>query len=127
MYIAAIVLFLIPTVLITVAWNRGNKIQPDMPVPRWRFYCLISSLTLTTLAIPIGFGESCAWLYAGGDPHGMGTPAGLWVPLCRLFRYAILVCVLLGLLGKGKGRFVGISAAIAAFVSNTMVVLLDFE
>lgn len=127
MYITATFLFLIPTVLITVAWSRSNKAQLDSRLPKWRFYCLISSLIFATLAIPIGLGESYAWLYAGGNPHGMGTPAGLWVPLRRLFLCAVLFCVALGLVSKGKGRFIGISAAIAAFASSTMVVVLDFD
>lgn len=57
----------------------------------------------------------------------MGTPRGLWVPLRRLFLDAVLICVMLGLVAKGKGRFIGISTAIAAFASSTMVVILDFD
>lgn len=127
MYITATILFLIPTVLITVAWDRSSKSQLDSIVPRWRFYCLISSLIVATLAIAVGLVESYAWLYAGGNPHGMGTPRGLWVPLRRLFLDAVLICVMLGLVAKGKGRFIGISTAIAAFASSTMVVILDFD
>jgi hypothetical protein len=127
MYTAAFCVFLIPTLLTILAWKRWSHIRTDSMNPKWRFYCLIASLTSASLAIPIGLGQSFAWLHAGGDPHGMGTPPGIWVPLHQALLSVVLISVVFGLLAKGRGRFVGIAAAIATLISNMMVVLFNMD
>jgi hypothetical protein len=127
MYLATFCVFLIPTLLMILAWKRLSNVQPDLIVPIWRFYCLIACLISATLAIPIGLGESLAWLNAGGNPHGMGTSPGIWVPLRQALRSAVFTSAVLGLLAKGRGRFVGITAAIATLISSMMVVLFDMD
>jgi hypothetical protein len=89
MYIAAVCIFLIPTLFVVLAWKRWSKIHPNLLVPKWRFHCLTACLIVASVAIPTGLSESFAWLHAGGNPHGMGTPG--WnlgavahsFPLCR--------------------------------------------
>jgi hypothetical protein len=39
----------------------------------------------------------------------------------------VLISVVFGLLAKGRGRFVGIAATIAALISNMMLVLFNMD
>lgn len=127
MYKAAIVFSVIPAVLAVVAWMRAYGIQSDSSVPKWRIYCLFACLVAASCSIPAGLAESLAWLNAGGDPHGMGTAPGIWVPLRRVFLWTLLLTAVLGLFAKGKGRIAGVAAAMAAFLANLAVALIDFD
>jgi hypothetical protein len=127
MYKAAIVLSVIPSLLLLVAWLKACRSGPDSSIPKWRVYCLFACLIAATVSIPAGLAESLAWLNAGGDPHGMGTAPGIWLPLRRLFLWTLFLVVVLGLLARGRGRIAGVSAAIAAFLANLTVALIDFD
>jgi hypothetical protein len=126
-YKAAIVLSTIPALLMVFAWTRAFGIRRDPVVPNWRVYCLFASLIAASCAIAVGLAESLAWLNAGGDPHGMGTPLGSWEPLRRLFLWTLLLTALLALFAKGRGRIAGVAAAAAALFANVMVAVITFD
>jgi len=66
-----------------------------------------------------------AWLHSGGDPHGMGTPPGIWQPLGRVFKWTLAAAVTLAIFGKGKSRLLVVGAAVADVLAGVMVILLD--
>jgi len=127
MYLGVFCLFLVPGLLIVLAWMRLGAAKADSRVPRWRFYCLIACLVAGSCTIPIGWAGSVAWLSVGGDPHGMGTPPGIWMPLNRIFFWGVVTSALLGLCAKGSGRILAIAAAISALLASMAVIILDFE
>ena len=127
MYFVAAFLFLIPLTLILVGWNRALRSSDDSPYPDWRTRCRTSALFVASLAVPAGLAFILAWLHSGGNPHGMGTPPGAWQILVRVFYWALLASVILAIVGKGKGRFFALGAAVAAVVADFAVIMLDMD
>jgi hypothetical protein len=102
----------------------------ELPSNEWSDRAAIASLMVGTCAIVAGFLGKVAWLRAGGDPHGMGTPNGIWVQLQRIFLTALVLSAVLALLGKGRGRVLTVltlSALAVAFAANTMVYMLQMD
>jgi hypothetical protein len=127
MYIVAVVLFLIPGSMLLFAWLRGHRYTHGTTVRNWRDHCLTASLIGASFAVLIGMAANIFWLHLGGNPHGMGTPVGLWVPLRRIFLWTISIGLILAILGKGKGRFIACGALDTAFASDLMIGILDMD
>ncbi len=68
-----------------------------------------------------------AWLHSGGSPHGMRTPPGIWQILVRVFWWTLAASVVLAILGKGKGRFLVLAAAVTAILADFSVIMLDMD
>ena len=127
MYFVSTFLFLIPLTLILVGWNRALRSSDDSPGPDWRTRCRTTSLFVASLAVPVGLAFIFAWLHQGGNPHGMGTPPGAWQILVRVYNWTLLASVILAIVGKGKGRFFVLGAAVAAVLADFAVITLDMD
>jgi hypothetical protein len=127
MYVAAVCLYVIPAMLILLAWQRMSKPPPDTQSSNWRHRFLIASLIAASCGVVFGSSEIRTWLHAGGNPHGMGTPPGLWIPLRWVFLSFVVATAILAVVAKGRGRLIGLCAVRGAVVSNFQVVLLDFD
>jgi hypothetical protein len=127
MYVMTVVLFLVPASLIVIAWRSANRYRHKSQVRDWRDHLMIGALILGSCAIPMGLVGNLAWLHLGGNPHGLGTPQGMWIPLRRVFFSAIAISACMAIFGKGGGRVLTLVALAVAFVSDTMVVLLQME
>lgn len=127
MYAATVILFLIPTSLILIAWMRARRRWDANRFLGWRERCVIAGMVVGSCAILAGLLKNLLWWRAGGDPHGLGTPYGIWAPLYRVFFFALLLSGSLAVLGKGKGRLVTLAALVVAFASDTVVYLLNMQ
>src|SRR5436190_4988891 len=85
MYIVAVVLFLVPSLLILTGWSRALDGWQESSEPKWRINCVTASLVTASCAIPTGLAFNFAWLHSCGNPHGMGTPPGVWRILAWVF------------------------------------------
>jgi hypothetical protein len=68
-----------------------------------------------------------SWLHAGGNPHGMGTPPGLWQVLRWAFWLALLGTVALTILARGRGRLLILAAVVSTVLADFVVITLDFD
>jgi hypothetical protein len=127
MYIVAVFLFLIPCSLILTGWSRAAKGWQESSEPKWRVNCVTASLLIASCAIPTGLAFILAWLHSGGNPHGMGTAPGVWQILVRVFWWTLAASVALAILGKGKGRFLVLGAAVSAVFADFAVIMLDMD
>jgi hypothetical protein len=127
MYIMAVVLFLVPCCLLLTGWSHAIKGWQKLSEPQWRINCMTASLLIASCAILTGIAFIFAWLHSGGNPHGMGTPPGVWQTLGRVFRWMLVVSVALAILGKGKGRFLVLGAAVSAVLVPFAVMMLDID
>ena len=127
MYVFATILFFIPSALIFFGWVRASQAQQGLSGQTWRTKCVLASLLAASFATVAGLASTLDWLHLGGDPHGGGTPPGLWQPLFRVMLWALAVCVILAIPGKGKGRFLALGAAAAAFLAVLAVVLMNMD
>ena len=127
MYVATAVLFLIPASLIVFAGVRMKRYWHEVPTHDWREQIGVASLFVGCCAILLGFVGKLAWLRAGGDHHGMGTPSGVWIPLRKTFFLAIPLGAFLAFLGRGKGRVLTFIALGVAFAADTILYLLQMD
>lgn len=127
MQVATVVLFLVPAALILIGWIRANRYRQRALAMNWRDHFVIAALSVGSCAIAFGMAGNFAWLHLGGNPHGLGTPQGAWIPLRRAFFSAIMISACLAILGKGCGRVMTLVALAAAFVSDFTVGLLQME
>jgi hypothetical protein len=93
----------------------------------WRDHFGVASVIVGCCAILLGYVGDLAWLRAGGDPHGLGTPNGVWKPLLKLFLLALPIGAFLATMGRGRGRVLTLIAIGAAFAADTMLYLLQME
>ena len=103
------------------------KERRAVPKSDWRMNCLIIALVAGSFTIAAGLSFVFAWLHAGGDPHGMGTPPGLWQVLRWVFWSALLGTIVLTITAKGRGRFLIFAAIISAVLADFAVIRLDFD
>jgi hypothetical protein len=127
MYFVAVLLFSIPLALIFVGWRRVLRASHESSQSNWRTKCRTGSLVVASFAVPTGLAFILAWLHSGGNPHGMGTPPGVWQIFVRVFWGTLVVSVILATLGKGEGRFPVLGAAVAAILADYAVIMLDMD
>jgi hypothetical protein len=127
MYVVTLVLFSVPCFLMLSAWSRAVKARQAALKSDWRIACLIAALVAGTGTIVACISFVFAWLHAGGDPHGMGTPPGLWQVLRWVFWSAFLGTIGLTILAKGRGRFLILAAIVSAALADFAVIRLDFD
>ena len=127
MYLLTLVLFAFPCLLLSSAWSRAVKERQTVPKPDWRMNCLITALVAGSCTIAAALAFVFSWLHAGGNPHGMGTPAGAWQVLRWVFWSTLLGTVVLTILAKGRGRLLIFAAIISAALADFTVVWLDFD
>jgi hypothetical protein len=127
MYVVALVLFSVPCFLMLSAWSRAVKTRQSLQSPDWRITCLIVALVAGSCTIAAGLSFVFSWLHAGGNPHGMGTPPGLWQVLRWVFWSAFLGTISLTILAKGRGRFLILAAIVSAVLADFAVMWLDFD
>ena len=127
MYVVTLVLFSVPCLLMLSAWSRAVNARQAVPKPDWRITCLIAALVAGSCTIAAGLSFVFAWLHAGGNPHGMGTPPGLWQVLRRVFWSALLGTIGLTILAKGRGRFLILAAIASAVLADFAVIWFDFD
>ena len=102
------------------------KVVPAIaPLPT--FYDLIAALVAGSFTIAAGLSFVFSWLHAGGNPHGMGTPPGLWQLLRWVFWSALLGTVGLTILAKGRGRLLIVAAMASAVLADFTVIWFDFD
>jgi len=127
MYILTLVLFAFPSLLIAKAWNGVVKAQSASRTPSWRTNCLIAALVTGSCMIAAGLAFLFSWLHAGGDPHGMGTPDGIWQVLRWVFWSILMGTIALTILARGRGRLLIFAAVITTVLADFAVIRLDFD
>jgi hypothetical protein len=124
MYVVTLVLFSVPCFLMLSAWSRALKTRQAAPHPDWRIACLVAALVAGSCTIAAGLSFVFAWLYAGGNPHGMGTPPGIWQVLRWVFWSAFLGTIGLTLLAR---EIFILAAIVSAVLADLAAMLSDFD
>ena len=124
MYVVTLVLFSVPCFLMLSAWSRALKTRQAAPKPDWRIACLVAALVAGSCTIAAGLSFVFAWLYAGGNPHGMGTPPGISQVLRWVFWSAFLGTIGLTLLAR---EIFILAAIVSAVLADLAAMLSDFD
>jgi hypothetical protein len=113
MYVATLILFVIPWSLIWLGWKTSLKNSAKPNQPSWRSLTLQASLAVGVLAVLTAMGFFLSWTYQGGSPHGGEPKPGLWLALRPIATWSIAATVVLGAFAKGRGRAFAIASAIS--------------
>ena len=127
MYAITVVLFLIPMSILGIAWRGEFKSGKELTHRDWRSDCLKLALFVATIATFTAMGFWLSWTHSGGSPHGLMPPAGLWLPLREIAKWAVLATVVIGALAKGKGRLLVIGSAISIVFVIFLLAALEMD
>jgi hypothetical protein len=100
MYVAMLILFIIPTAILSVAWVRPEKKNDRASPPQWRSECARFARIGATIALLASIGFETSWTYNGGSPHGMTAPRRLWNVFGLVAIGSVIASIALGALGK---------------------------
>jgi hypothetical protein len=127
MYVVTGVVFTFPIALLVAAWRSGIKLGQGSVQPPWRKYFFNAALTVAGCATLSGIAFFISWFHNGGSPHGMDPSPGLWEQLGPIFKWTVIVSVVMGTLGKGKARFLVFGWAAAVVCSMALVFMLEMD
>jgi hypothetical protein len=100
MYVAMLILFIIPTAILSVAWVRPEKKNDRASPPQWRSECARFARIGATIALLASIGFETSWTYNGGSPHGMTAPRRLRNVFGLVAIGSVIASIALGALGK---------------------------
>ena len=100
MYVATLILFLIPSSILWLAWRRTFNTRNPPTRQDWRSRCLEAGLIIATFATLTTIGFDLSWTHNGGSPHGMIPRPGLWM----ILRPIALWCVAEWMVEKSSSR-----------------------
>ena len=124
MRIATTVLFLLPSLLLWLAWKCQSKDLNKLFIPRWRSASGKLSIALSACTTLLALIFFYSWFYNGGSPHGMTPPPGIWAGAGRATFVAFIVSLVVAILAKGRWRlFLFLWALSLPFVSYLLFCL----
>ena len=113
MYVATLLLFLLPACLLWVPWKdslkNGRRFSPQDRRP----HCQRAALVIGSLGAVAAMGFFSSWIHNGGSPHGLTPPSGLWQIFRPIAEILVVATVIAGAFGKGKGRLLLVGSAIS--------------
>ena len=127
MYVAMLILFMIPTAILSVAWVGPEKKNDRASPPQWRSECARFARIGATIALLASIGFETSWTYNGGSPHGMTPPRGLWNIFGLVAIGSVIASIALGALGKGRGRLLVVASAISIFFVDLLLSMLEMQ
>src|SRR5215467_10283333 len=104
LYIAAGILFLLPCLLLCLAWWFSFRSENPTTLATWRNNLLKTALLLAGASTLIHILWNASWLHSGGSPHGMGAGPGIWQSLGTPLLWTFGTAVVLSVFAKGKSR-----------------------
>ena len=127
MYVAMLILFIIPTAILLLAWVRPEKSDDSANTPEWRLECARLARIGATLALMASISFEISWTYNGGSPHGMTPPRGIWKIFGLVTIGSVITSIALGALGKGRGRLLVVASAISIFFVDLLLSMLEMQ
>jgi hypothetical protein len=127
MYIATVILFVIPWSILWLAWRSFLKNEMESVHRDWRSYIQRAALyaaTLGTFATMLFF---FSWTHSGGSPHGGQPPSGLWLFLRPIAVWSVVATVVIGVFGKGRSRLLVLGSALSIFCVSYLLAALEMD
>lgn len=127
MYVAMVILFIIPATTLSLAWARPEKSDERANPPEWRLECARFARIVAIIALMASIGFEISWTYNGGSPHGMTPPRGVWKIFGPVAIGSVIGAIALGALGKGRGRLLVVVSAISIFFADLLLSMLEMQ
>src|SRR5262252_3403171 len=104
MYVATVILFLIPWSILRFAWRDFLKSAKESTHKEWRLYFQKAALIVAAFATFTTMVIFLSWTDSGGSPHGGEPPPGLWLFLRPVAEWSVIATVPIGAFGTGRSR-----------------------
>lgn len=127
MFIATVVLFLLPSSLLWAAWRRYVRSKIETPTPSWRMYFSSAALILAVCSMLLELVFFYSWFHNGGSPHGLMPSPGIWKSVGRISFWALVGSVGLSALGKGRWRLLMPVWAAACLFVDYLIFMLEMD
>ena len=127
MYVATVILFLIPWSILLIAWRGSLKSRDELTKQDWRSYCLRAALIIATFGTLTAMGFFLSWTHNGGSPHGLMPQGGLWLSLRPIAKWSVIATVIVGAFGKGKGRLLVVGSAVSIVFVIYVLAMLEMD
>jgi len=127
MYVATVILFLIPWSILRFAWIDFLKKERESTHKDWRSYFQKAALIVATFATSTAMIFFLSWTHTGGSPHGGQPPPGLWVFLRPIAMWSVVATVAVGSFAKGRTRLLVIGSAISIFCVVYLLAALEMD
>jgi len=127
MYVATVILFLIPWSILRFAWIDFLKKERESTHKDWRSYFQKAALIVATFATSTAMIFFLSWTHKGGSPHGGQPPPGLWVFLRPIAMWSVVATVAVGSFAKGRTRLLVIGSAISIFCVVYLLAALEMD
>ena len=126
-YVATGILFLLPCVLLFLAWRSFLGSQKPPALPAWRRFVVRIGLVVAVLSTLIHVIWNASWLHSGGSPHGMGAGPGIWLSLGRPLVWTFGIAIALSFFAKGKGRILLLGWSVSMYFVFEMIYMLQMD
>jgi hypothetical protein len=127
MYLATMLLFLVPTSLLGAAWANTRQ-QPQVAKQfDWRRCFLIAGLIAATVCVAADLTSWFSWFRNGGSPHGLLPRPGVWMQLRGVIKYSFIAAVVLAILGKGRGRLFALGSTASMILVEGALAALEMD
>ena len=127
MYVATVILFLIPWSILLFAWRDFLKTERESTHKDWRSYFQKAALIVATLATSTAMIFFLSWTHSGGSPHGGQPPPGLWLFLRPIAIWSVIATVAIGGIAKGRTRLLVLGSAISIFCVIYLLAALEMD
>lgn len=125
-YVLAVFLYIVPCSFLLAAWIRtGSALK--VPLPTWRTNSLRVAFIGATCATAMGLIFLFSYLHNGGGIHGSQTSPGVWKVLGPTSWAIEVASLLVGVAGRGKGKFLFIAWFLGIFAAQYVIVQLAFD
>jgi len=125
MYVASVILFLLPWSLLLWACSAAKGSRAALPV--WRGRLFQAALLTAAVATVLHMAWNGSWLRSGGSPHGMGAGPGLWQDLGPFLVWSFLGATALAFFGRGKARFLMLAWTASMWAVFQFIYFLQFD
>ena len=126
MYVATVILFLIPWSILRFAWRDFLKNEKES-TRKWRSYFQKAALIVATVATATAMIFFLSWTHSGGSPHGGQPPPGLWLFLRPIAMWSVVATVAIGAFAKGRTRLLVLGSAISIFCVVYLLAALEMD
>jgi hypothetical protein len=127
MYVAAGILFLLPTSLLFFSWLSFHRAKSTTPLPGWRKSLFYAALLGAAVSTALNIVWNASWLRNGGSPNGMGAAPGMWQHVGPFLVWSFQAATLLGFFGKRKARILMLAWSFSMLLVFQFIYVLQFD
>lgn len=127
MYVAIVILFVIPSSILWFAWRGFVNGRVQSAHSDWRSHVELAGLYLATVAVLATMLFLLSWTHSGGSPHGGQPPPGLWLFLRPAAMFSVIATVGVGLFGRGRTRLLVLAVATSIFCVTYLFAALEMD